>query len=107
MSLSCAVWQPGATAQVECRMDKPEAVEKLEVALEIAEPRAYYKNTNRRVVSRTPCCSLKAPTVPAAWHFAFNVPAVDSEKEKSCAFAVKVRSSNSRKPYKFRYSLHQ
>ena len=107
MSLSCAVWQPGSTAQVECRMDRPETVEKLEVALEIAEPRAYYKNTDRHVVSRTPCCSLKAPTVPAAWHFSFIVPAVDAEKEQSCAFAVKVRSSNSRKPYKLRYSLHQ
>lgn len=107
MSLSCATWQAGSAAQVECRMDRSETVEALEIALEIVEPRSCYKNTNRHVVSRIPCCSHKAPTVPEAWHFSFIVPAVDAEKEQSCAFAVSIQSSNSRKPYKFRYSLHQ
>lgn len=102
MSLSCAMWTPGAGAQIDWRLERAEEVESLEIVLE-GWRWTGGKHRYKTVVSATSCCRYDGQVIPPDWRFGFSVP--ERMDDVKWTFVVKMNVRNSQHPYTHAYAL--
>ncbi|MBR4171242.1 MAG: DUF3592 domain-containing protein [Kiritimatiellae bacterium] len=102
MTLSCAMWTPGAGAQIDWKLERADEVESLEIILEGARWTGG-KHRRKIVVSTSSCYQQEGQLIPKIWRFGFSVP--ESLNDVKWAFIVMMKVKNKRRPYRLYFAL--
>ena len=97
--------QSPSFAQLEWRIDEPDALASFEISLEASKLVHGGRSPRMLMEKSIPLCRQDAPSIPSAWRLGFDLPGGGADDLMTWLIVVRMKTHSCKRPYVVKYSL--